>query len=159
MKDIIFNEYYDKIYYWSLGKTKNIENARDLTNDIFVEIYTYLNKGIKIEKIDSLIWTIAFNTWKNKVRNIYKDKVLIFDEEKINTISVEDKNIDQIIYKDILNNLSKYNLTEKEKKVFNFYYRDDLSVKEISYLLNISDSSVKYYLFNGRNKVKENYND
>jgi len=159
MKDKIFNDYYDKIFYWSLGKTKNKENAKDLTNDIFVEIYTYLNKNIKIEKLDSLIWTIAFNTWKNNLRKIYKDKSLVYDEEIDQTIKVNENSIEKIIYKDILDNLKKYNLTEKEIKVFNLYYKDDLSIKEISNIMNTTDSNIKYYLFNGRKKVKENYND
>ncbi len=157
MKDKIFEDYYDKIYYWSLGKTKNKENAKDLTNDIFVEIYTYLNKKIKIEKLDNLIWTIAFNTWKNKVRKIYKDKVLVYDEDKLQNFKTEDNKIDKIIYRDILDNLNSYNLTNKEIKIFNLYYKDDLSIKEISNIMNNAESNIKYYLFNGRKKIKKKY--
>lgn len=157
MKDKIFNDYYDKIFYWSLGKTKNKENAKDLTNDIFVEIYTYLNKNIKIEKIDSLIWTITYNTWKNSLRKVYKDKVLVYDEDIDQNIKVNENNIDKIVYKDILNNLKNYKLTEKEIKVFNLYYKDGLSIKEISSTMNTTDSNIKYYLFNGRKKVKNYY--
>ena len=159
MKDKIYDEYYDKIYYWSLGKTKSKEHAKDLTNDIFVEIYTYVNKNIEISKLDNLIWTIAYNTWKNKVRKIYKDKVLIYNEDIINNIKTEGNNIDKIIYQDILDNLTKYKLTEKEIKIFNLYYKDDLSIDEISKILNITKGNIKYYLFNSRKKIKENYND
>lgn len=157
MKDRVFEDYYDKIYYWSLGKTKNKETARDLTNDIFVGIYTYLNKNIKIEKLDNLIWTIAFNTWKNSLRKLYKDKALVYDEDIDQTIKVNENSIDKIIYQDILNNLSNYNLTEKEIKAFNYYYKDDLSVKEISSIMNTTSANIKYYLFNGRKKVKSYY--
>lgn len=159
MKDKIFDEYYDKIYYWSLGKTKSKEHAKDLTNDIFVEIYTYVNKNIEISKLDNLIWTIAYNTWKNKVRKIFKDKVLIYNEDIINNIKTEENNIDKIIYQDILDNLTKYKLTEKEIKIFNFYYKEGLSIDEISKILNITKGNIKYYLFNSRKKIKENYND
>lgn len=48
MQDKIYDEYYNKIYYWALGKTHNKEDAKDLLNDIFVEIFIYLNKNIKI---------------------------------------------------------------------------------------------------------------
>lgn len=159
MKDKIFDEYYDKIYYWSLGKTKSKEHAKDLTNDIFVEIYTYVNKNIEISKLDNLIWTIAYNTWKNKVRKISKDKVLTYNEDIINNIKIEENNIDKIIYQDILDNLTKCKLTEKEIKIFNLYYKEGLSINEISKILNITKGNIKYYLFNSRKKIKENYND
>lgn len=159
MKDKIFDEYYDKIYYWSLGKIKNKEDAKDLTNDIFVEIIKCLNKNVKIKKIDSLIWAIAFNTWKNKLRKIYKNKALIYDEEIVNNTKYEEDYIDKIIYKDITNNLEELNLTKKEIKCFNLYYKKDLSVKEISTILNTNTSNIKYYLYNARKKIKEKYHD
>ena len=33
------------------------------------------------------------------------------------------------------------------------------SIKEIKEKLNITESSIKYYLFNARKKIKERYND
>jgi len=102
---------------------------------------------------------LHFILGKNNLRKIYKDKSLVYDEEIDQTIKVNENSIEKIIYKDILDNLKKYNLTEKEIKVFNLYYKDDLSIKEISNIMNTTDSNIKYYLFNGRKKVKENYND
>lgn len=159
MKDKIFDKYYDKIYYWALGKTKNKEDSKDLTNDIFVEIFIFLDKKIKVKKLDNLIWTIAFNTWKNKVRKKTKDKVLIYDEDISNNIKYEEYNIDKIIYKEILENLKNYKLTDKELTCFNLYYKNDLSIKEISRVLQTDISNVKYYLFNSRKKIRKCYHD
>ena len=159
MKDKIYDEYYNKIYYWSLKKMKNREDAQDLLNDIFVEIFIYINKNIKINNIDNLIWVIAYNTWKNRLRRITKDKVLINMEDEINQIKSEENSIDKILYKDIIDNLDSFKLTEREKKCFILYYKDDYSINEISKIINSTDSNVKYYLFNGRKKIKERYND
>ena len=82
MQDNICDKYYNKLYNWSLGKTHNKEEAKDLVNDIFVEIFTYLSKNIKIEKLDNLIWTISYNTWKNRVRKIVGEKNIIYDDER-----------------------------------------------------------------------------
>lgn len=159
MKDQIYDEYYNKIYYWALSKTHNKEDAKDLLNDIFVEIFIYLNKNIKIEKLDNLIWTISYNTWKNKVRKIIKDKNVIYDDEIINNTKYEEENIDKIIYKDIINNLTDYGLTDNEIQCFNLYYQEEKKISEISEILKISESNIKYYLFNSRKKIKERYND
>ena len=83
MQDNICDKYYNKLYNWSLGKTHNKEEAKDLVNDIFVEIFTYLSKNIKIEKLDNLIWTISYNTWKNRVRKIVGEKNIIYDDEDL----------------------------------------------------------------------------
>ena len=127
--------------------------------DIFVEIFVYLNKNIEIQKLDNLIWTISYNTWKNKLRKIMKDKNIIYDNEIIDNIKYEDKNVDKIIYEDIINNLKNYGLTDNEIRCFNLYYKNDMKVNEISKILKTTDSNVKYYLFNSRKKIKERYND
>lgn len=159
MQDKIYDEYYNKIYYWALGKTHNKEDAKDLLNDIFVEIFIYLNKNRKIEKLDNLIWTICYNIWKNRVRKIMKDKNLVYDDEIINNIKYEEENIGKIIYKEIINNLEYYGLTDKEIKCFNLYYQEEKKVNEISKIMKTSESNIKYYLFNSRKKIKERYND
>lgn len=159
MQDNICDKYYNKLYNWSLGKTHNKEEAKDLVNDIFVEIFTYLNKNIKIEKLDNLIWTISYNTWKNRVRKIVGEKNIIYDDEIINNIKYKEENIDKIIYKDIFNNLYEYGLTDNEIKCFKLFYQEEMKVHEISELLKTSESNIKYYLFNSRKKIKERYND
>jgi DNA-directed RNA polymerase specialized sigma24 family protein len=52
--DEIFDKYYDKLYYWSLKKTDNKEDAEDLVNNIFVAIFEYFNKNINITKLENL---------------------------------------------------------------------------------------------------------
>ena len=159
MKDKIYDEYYNKIYYWSLKKMKNREDAKDLLNDIFVQIYTYLSKNIEIKDIDKLIWVITYNTYKNKIKKIVKDKSLIYDDNILINTKYENNNIDKLIYNDILDDLDKFNLTDKEKECFIFYYKNDYSIKEICSIINSTVSNVKYYLYSARKKIKEEYND
>lgn len=160
MKEEIFNNYYDKLYYWSLKKTKNIEDAKDLVNDIFVAIYNYLNKNIQIEILDNLIWKIASNCWKKQANKYIKDHNIIHDEIILENIPLKNNcTIDKIIYEDIINNIDAYNLTTKEKQSFISYYNKDLSIKQISTILNTNESNIKYYLYSARNKIKEKYND
>lgn len=160
MQEEIFNNYYDKLYYWALKKTKNKIDAQDLVNDIFVSIYTYLNKNIKIEKMDNLIWKIASNCWKKQISKYVKNNRIIYDENILKNIQSPNYcTLDKIIYKDIINNIDNYSLGQNEKKCFLSYYKDDLSIKEISSKYKISESNIKYYLYNSRKKIKEKYND
>ena len=42
--DKIYDEYFDKIYNWTIKKTDTREEAEDLTNDIFLAIFNLENR-------------------------------------------------------------------------------------------------------------------
>lgn len=154
--DKIYDEYYYKIYNWAIKKTNNKDDAEDLTNNVFLSIFEYLNKNISVEKIENLIWKIAYNLWCTKAKEYIKEKNnASYDETFQNGYEIN--MIDKIIYKEIITNLDDIGLTENEKKSFELYYIGDLSIKEISSILNNKESNIKYYLYNARKKVKENY--
>ncbi len=156
--DEVFDEYYFKIYNWSLKKTNNKEDAEDLTNSIFVSIFSYFNKNIKIKKIEHLIWKIAQNVWCTRAKKYIKEKNNIGYDETFE-IGYNEDTLDKIIYKEIIENLDNINLTKNESLAFKMYYCNDLSIKEVSEKLNSTQSNIKYYLYSARNKVKEKYNE
>ena len=156
--DKIYDKYYYKIYYWAIKKTKNKEDAEDLTNNVFLAIFEYLNKNINIEKIDNLIWKIAYNLWCTKAKKYIKEKNNVALEEDYQ-IGYKTDMIDKIIYKEIINNLDVIGLTSKEKFSFEMYYINDLSIKEISKELNTKEANIKFYLYSARNKIKERYHE
>lgn len=156
--DKIYDKYYYKVYYWAIKKTKNKEDAEDLTNSVFLAIFEYLSKDINIEKIDNLIWKIAYNLWCTKAKKYIKEKNnVVFEEEY--QIGYKTDMVDKIIYKEIINNLDDIGLTSKEKVSFQMYYINDLSIKEISKELNTKEANIKFYLYSARNKIKEKYHE
>lgn len=156
--DKIYDEYYYKIYYWAIKKTRNKEDAEDLTNNIFVSIFEYLGKNIQIDKLDNLIWKIAYNLWCTKAKKYIKEKNNISVDANYD-VGYQDDMLDKVIYREIIDDIENFNLTEKEIIVFKMYYCNDLSIKEISDKINSSQSNIKYYLYNARKKIKERYND
>lgn len=154
--DDIYDKYYDKLFNWSKSKTNNISDAEDLTNSVFLAIFEYLNKNIAIEKLDNLIWKIAYNLWCTKAKSYVKEKINVeFDEDYYSYN--KDEIIDKIIYREIIDNIDTIGLTKKENMSFRYYYIDDLSIKEISSKLCTTESNIKYYLYNARKKIKERY--
>lgn len=156
--DKIYDEYYYKIYHWAIKKTNNKEDAEDLTNSVFLSIFEYFSKNISVEKVENLIWKIAYNLWCTKAKEYMKEKNNItFDQEY--QLGYEVEMIDKIIYKEIINDLDDIGLTNKEKVSFEMYYMKDLSIKEISKKLDTKETNIKYYLYSARNKIKERYNE
>lgn len=154
--DAIYDEYFDKIYNWSIKKTNNKEDAEDLTNSVFLAIFEYFNKDIKVEKLENLIWKIAYNLWSTKAKIYIKEKNNMEFNEEYQKADNTDM-LEKVIYREIVNNLDNVGLTINEKKVFELYYINDLSIKEISEKLNSSDTNIKYYLYSARKKIKERY--
>ena len=154
--DKIYDEYFYKIYNWAIKKTNNKEDAEDLTNNVFLTIFEYLNKNIKIENVENLIWKIAYNLWCTKAKKYIKEKNDISIAEDFQE-SCNIEMLDKVIYKEIVDNLNNIGLTIKEKEAFELYYFSDLSIKDISEKLNTKESNIKYYLYNARNKIKERY--
>ncbi len=154
--DAIYDQYYNQIYNWSIKKANNKEDAEDLTNSIFLAIFEYFNKDIKVEKLENLIWKIAHNIWSAKAKNYIKEKDNIeFNEEY--QISSNEEMLDKVIYREIINNLDNIGLTSNEEKTFRMYYIDDLSLKEISKKIGTTENNIKYYLYSARKKVRERY--
>ena len=152
----IYDKYYYQIYNWALKKTNNKEDAEDLTNNVFLAIFSYFNKNIKVDKLENLIWKIAYNIWCHKAKSYAKEKG---KTNLIDNVGYEDTTLDKIIYKEIINNLDNIGLTLKEQNIFKMYYLKDLSIKEISEKLNTTESNVKYFLFKARKKIKEEYDE
>lgn len=155
--DKVYDEYFDKIYNWSIKKTNNREDAEDLTNSVFLSIFEYLNKDISVEKLENLIWEIAYNIWCTRAKKYIKEKNNV-NYDMSYELGYEDITIDKIIYREIIDDIDKIGLSENEIKIFKLYYLKDLSIKDISNKLEITESNIKYYLYNVRNKIKERYN-
>ena len=155
--DKVYDEYFDKIYNWSIKKTNNREDAEDLTNSVFLSIFEYLNKDINVEKLENLIWEIAYNIWCTRAKKYIKEKNNV-NYNMSYELGYEDITIDKIIYREIIDDIDKIGLSENEIKIFKLYYLKDLSIKDISNKLEITESNIKYYLYNVRNKIKERYN-
>ena len=153
----IYNEYFYKIYSWALKKTRNKEDAEDITSLTFATIYNYIYKDIEISKIYNLIWKVAHNIWNKKAKEYIKNKNNLLYDEKYD-VGIDSISIDKIIYKEIIDNLDNYNLTDKELISFKLYYLNDFSLKEIAVKLGSSEQNVKYYLYSARKKIKERYN-
>lgn len=154
--DAVYDKYYDQIYNWSIKKTNNKEDAEDLTNSIFLAIFEYFNKSIGIDKLENLIWKIAYNKWSTKAKQYIKEKNNVeFNEEYYN--NHHEDMLDKIIYHEIVYNIDNIGLTEKEEKSFKLYYINDLSIKEISKILDTTENNIKYYLYSSRKKIKEEF--
>lgn len=150
---------YYKIYPYLMGICYRYflskEDAKEIVN---MSIYKILTN---IDKYDN---TYAFTTWISKItvneilwefrkRKKYQHIEYVetyFDNKESNPINNE--YLETLNYKEILALLEKLN--ETEKIIFNLFFIDGYSHKEIAEKLGISEASSKWYLNQSKNKLK-----
>ena len=152
LKEIAFNELldtYQERLYWHIRKLVGThENADDVLQNTFIRVYKNINKFEGKSSLHTWMYRIAFN---ESMRLLEKNKKKSF--ESIDSICsghlevlFEDEYFDgNEIQKKLYKIIDA--LKEKQKRVFQMKYFDEMTFKEISEILNISESTLKstYY--------------
>ena len=152
LKEIAFNELldtYQERLYWHIRKLVGThENADDVLQNTFIRVYKNINKFEGKSSLHTWMYRIAFN---ESMRLLEKNKKKSF--ESIDSISsghlevlFEDEYFDGNDIQRKLNTIIE-GLKEKQKLVFQMKYFDNLSFRQISEILDISESTLKstYY--------------
>jgi RNA polymerase sigma factor (sigma-70 family) len=152
LKDIAFSELldtYQERLYWHIRKIVTThENADDVLQNTFIRVYKNITNFEEKSTLHTWMFRISYN---ESLRFLEKNKKKTF--ENIDEISsthlevlFEDAYFDgdqiQVKLHTIIDGL-----TEKQKRVFHMKYFDDLSFRQISEVLHISESTLKstYY--------------
>jgi RNA polymerase sigma factor (sigma-70 family) len=151
-----FSELYDRysipllnFFHRMLWKDK--EKAEDFMQDLFTKLFQKPSQFDPSKKFKTWLYSSANNMCKNEYRKngIHSDLsgyVEEFVKESHETEepfldAVDSKTFNDILYKEL-----DY-LNENQKACFLLRYRDELSIKDISEIMNVSEGTVKSRLF------------
>ena len=136
------------------GMVHNIEDAEDIAQDVFIEVFRSIQNFRADSKISTWLYRIAINRSLNFIRNDKRKKWYRSIEDIITgKITQSDKN--QYINNETpvfeLENKQRQkmlheaidSLPENQKTAFTLNKYEDLSYKEISEVMNLSVSSVE----------------
>ena len=130
------------------------DDVEEIISDVFVTLWNNQDRLDINKKMSSYIAGITKNLIKKKYREIKEfdniddfDERLIFNENLIMYSTVDEQ------YDDLLRELNK--LKEEEQKIFLMYYFENKKIKEISELLEFSESKVKMKLNRSRKKLSK----
>jgi RNA polymerase sigma-70 factor (family 1) len=149
----IYNRYWSALLDSVYRRTRDIDQCKDIVQDVFVDLWK--RRGtVEIENLKAYLYA-AVRFQVLKLFASQKETPLFV--ELFETISSPQYNSDNTIYEKELDNL--YNswlqsLPEKRKKIFLMHYRDELSTREISKRLNISQKTVQNQLGIAANEMQ-----
>ena len=160
---IIYNQYHILVYNVALNYLQNIEDAEEITQDVFVQVYHSLGKFGERSSLKTWIYRITINKCLDFIKHkSSRKRFFIFGTKSQNEfeytnasnfehpgILLENKEQAAILYA-VINELP-----ENQKTAFILSKIDGLSNPEISDIMQLSISSIESLVFRAKATLKE----
>lgn len=158
----LYEASYRMVYHVSLGYLKNIEDAEDLTQEVFIKAYNSLHTLSDNLTFFGWLQTMAINRSKNKLRD-RKEFISYEDDTDIEQELTGDDNLEflpdtyimQEEQRKILENIMLKELSDVQYQTIYMHYYNNLSVEQIAAVMGVPTGTVKTRLKNSRIKIKE----
>lgn len=152
----LMNDYTNYILTIIRNFTLNLseEDVEEIMLDVFLTIWNNQEKLIRDCNMSPYIAGITKNLIRKKYRKLkVVENIEDYDEKLVSLENLELIFSENEKNRAILEEVNKMKADDKE--IFIAYYYDEKRVKEISIMLNISESKVKSRLFRIRKKLKK----
>ncbi|GAA4846428.1 hypothetical protein GCM10023310_25510 [Paenibacillus vulneris] len=157
----ILRQYAKPIFGFALNRTHNREEAEDLAQDILLQLVKSISSGIKIDQLDSYIWTVAKYTWFHWLKKRSGQPVSLETNGFLDELSCSGPQpVDQLI------NNEHYQMLRRElaylsgiqRQVVVKYYYEGLKQQDIAVSLGIPLGTVKWHLHDAKKEIKKGMN-
>ena len=159
---ILYDRYAGVVYNKCYGFSKSKEEAQDLTHDVFIRLFVKLRTFKGRSKFSTWLYSFTYNFCVNYVqrnKEKKKEKVTVVTDqikEETNENEIDDADLFELKSDKLAKALEM--ISPSEKMILLMKYQDDMSIKEISELLELGDSAVKMRLKRAKEKVVKAYN-
>lgn len=155
--NVLVKQLQGQIYTLAVKMTGDREEAKDLTQEIFLKVYKSFATYDKSAKITTWIYKIATNTCIDYLRK-KKELLMIQEDQEIQIenrfYSLPDRALENKELKQLIN--SKINLLpESYRMVVTLKYINELTFEEIADILKQPVNTVKTKLYRAREKLRD----
>ncbi len=158
--NIIYENYYKKLYFLSLKMLKDEKLAEDITQEVFLDVITGIGSLKNIDSFEIWIRKITLNKINTQIKNIIKHKQNISNYELDSLSNLifendlpEDFTLKKEQLNEVFNEINK--LPNSKRRVLLLYYFKELSLREISIIENIPIGTVKSRIFSAKSILKK----
>lgn len=154
----IINEYLKPIFSFTLKRTKTIQEAEDLAQEIIIKVYKAIKNMDNIYNVESYIWRIAHNTVANYYRGKARSFIGINIDDVAETIKCKQSTVEETYIKNEEMNKLRDKiayLSKIQRQIVILYYYKGKKQEEISQLLDIPKGTVKWHLFEAKKELKK----
>lgn len=155
---VIYDRYATVVYNKCLSFVKCKATAEDLTHDIFVQLFTKIKTYKGEAKFSTWLYSYTYNYCVNYIqRDKFKNNEKVSDVLETTFATIEEEVDDALLFEIKAENLKKVlsEIAPEEKMILLMKYQDDMSIKEVSVLLELGESAVKMRLNRAKKKALE----
>jgi RNA polymerase sigma-70 factor (ECF subfamily) len=152
--ETLYNRYVGKVYSRCLSLIKDAEKAHDFTHDIFIRMFTCLDRFQERSTFSTWLYAISYNYCMDQIKQAKRLPMTNLIPENDSYSSTMDET-DQLDYS--LQHLSRVlkTISPQEVTLLKLKYQEGLAVHQIAQQLNLKDSAVKMRLKRSRSKVRQ----
>lgn len=159
----LYDRYSKKVYNKCYSFTKNEEEAKDLTQDVFLKLFIKLHTFKGNSKFSTWLYAFTYNFCINYLKRDFGKKMDnlsdTMENHKHHLSEDEDIN-DEQLFEIKVSKLEKIlnTIDPEDKAILLLKYQDEVSVKDLQTILNVGESAVKMRLKRAKIKVVQAHN-
>jgi RNA polymerase sigma-70 factor (ECF subfamily) len=162
--EVLYDRYATMVYNKCYGFANGIDEAKDLTQDVFLRVFVKLASFKGKSKFSTWLYAFTYNhcvnyVTRNTAKKLEKQSVSSenidiqnIGEEVDSTREFENMRLDKL--KEVMELISP-----DEKMILLLKYEDNLTIKELSEALDIGESAVKMRLKRAKEKLVHKYDN
>ena len=161
-------EYADMVYRIALVRTKSTAQAEDIQQDVFMALVRYSDKIRSEAHLKAWLIRVTQNACHKHYRGLRIKLQVLFDDTlykgEENEAGTPDPGgypggDDQDHLYDELVQSAVETLPEKDRTLIHLFYYEEMSVREISQAMNLSEQNTKTRLSRARDKLRRQLED
>lgn len=153
---ILVDRYKDLVFTLAIRMVKNREEAEEVSQDTFIKVYKSISKFKGNSKFSTWIYKVAYNTCLDRLKKIKREyNVVTIDEYTEHQVKTIDNALDRLEEQEHKDKIQKclQLLPSDDSFLLTLYYFEELSLEEISKVVNLTANNVKVKLFRSRKKL------
>ena len=152
----LVEKYKHMVFTLTLRIVKNREEAEEVAQDVFVKAYKNLENFKGDSKFSTWIYKIAYyaslDVIKRNKRQVKTENIDSLYDGNLENVQDALKDLHEKDRKKVINE-AILKLNEEERIILTLFYFEELAIKEISKVVNLSDDNIKVKLFRSRKKL------
>lgn len=152
----LVDQYKDLVFTLALRMLKHREEAEEVAQDVFIKVYKSLDRFKGDSKFSTWIYRVTYNTCLDNIKKNKKHLNNVpIDEFTYNKLETIDNALEEMIKAEksaLIKNCINI-LPSDDAYLLTLYYFEELSLEELTEIIDASANTLKVKLFRARKKL------
>jgi RNA polymerase sigma-70 factor (ECF subfamily) len=152
----LVDDHKDLVYTLCIRMLGNREDAEEVSQDVFIKVFTALRNFKGDSKLSTWIYRIAYNACLDRLKKSKKERMRVeVDHLKSVAFSVMDNALDRMVQEErsALINSCLAALPAEDASILTLFYFEERNLLEMEKVLDLSANTIKVRLFRARKKL------